>query len=84
MLEKAKQLFEKLLELIKKHYIFMACVAFIIIGFDLLDARYWVSNGSEGEIIGGNIRSGLKALAGSILMAASLLSLAILRKISAK
>tara|TARA_R110001583_G_scaffold92929_1_gene235666 strand:- start:928 stop:1182 length:255 start_codon:yes stop_codon:yes gene_type:complete len=84
MLEKTKQLFKKSFELLKKYYVFLACVACVWIGFNLVDSRYWGYSDTEGEIIGGNIIAGLRIVAGSILMGASLLSLAILKKASMK
>lgn len=84
MLEKAKKLFKKSFELLKKYYVFLACVVCVLIGFDLVDSRYWGYKDTEGEVIGGNIIVGLKMVAGSILMGASLLSLAILKKASTK
>lgn len=79
MLVKAQQLLKKLLELLKKHYVFLACVIFILIGFYLVESSHRWYGETEGEIIGGKIIAGLKAVAGSILIGASLLSLAILK-----
>ncbi len=84
MLEKTKQLSKKLFDLLKKYYVFLACVVCVLIGFDLVDSRYWGYSDTEGKIIGGNIIAGLKVVAGSILLGASLLSLAILKKGSTK
>lgn len=84
MLEKAKQLFKKSFDFLKKYYVFFACVVCILNGFDLVDSRYWGYGKTEGEIIGENIITGLKMVAGSILIGTSLISLAILKKASTK
>lgn len=78
---KIKQVINKLFELIKKYYIFLFCVFFIKIGIDIINGGYgyWESGNSEGKIIGSYIFEGLKMVAGSILIAASLLSLTILK-----
>lgn len=84
MLEKTKQLFKKAFELLKKYYVFLACLFFVLIGVDMVDSRYWGYNDTDSEIIGGHIVTGLKVVAGSILVGTSLLSLAILRKNNTK
>jgi hypothetical protein len=84
MLEKPKQFFKKLFELIKKYYIFIACTIFILIGLDFINSGGRSYNGSEAEIIGYRLEIGLKIIAGSILIGTSLLSLAIVKKNNSK
>jgi hypothetical protein len=84
MLEKVKKLPKILFDLLKKNYVFLACLVCVLLGFDLVDSRYWGYKDTEGEIIGRNIFAGLKIVAGSILIGVSLLSLAILKKGNAK
>ena len=79
MFVKAKHYSKKIIELARAYYLFLACLVFILAGVDLMGSHYWDYKASEGEIIGGNIQAGLKIVAGSILVGASLLSLTIAR-----
>lgn len=80
MLKNATQVLKKFCKLVREHYIFLACLLSIIIGFDLVDSKYWAHMPTEGEIVGKNIVVGFKIVAGSILIGAGLLSLTILKK----
>lgn len=71
---------EKALGVSERVYILLACLLFILIGFDLIESKYWAYMPTEGEIVGKNILVGFRIVAGSILIGAALLSLTILRK----
>jgi TRAP-type C4-dicarboxylate transport system permease small subunit len=75
MQSKTNKHLKKFFELILNNYILLICAIFIIYGLDLLKTKY-IYSGDDGRAI----ITGLKMVAGSILIGASLLSLAIFQK----
>ncbi len=75
MSSKIKAFSVKSFHFVKKHYLFALTVCFVLLGLDLIDSRFWGYKPSDAEVIGGNIRAGLKVVAGAILLGFSLISL---------
>ncbi|OED64621.1 hypothetical protein A143_09310 [Vibrio splendidus ZS-139] len=75
MISKIKVFAVKSCHFVKRHYLFVLAIFFILLGLDLIDSRFWGYKSSDAEIIGGNIRAGLKIVAGAMLLGFSLISL---------
>ncbi|MCG9672904.1 hypothetical protein L1D33_04930 [Vibrio chagasii] len=72
---KIKQFVKFLFTILKKHYLFVLCMFFMFVGFNFIQSSYWRYQATDAEMIGGNIRSGLRVVAGAILIGSSLLCL---------
>jgi len=84
MLAKVKEIFKNCVGLLKKHYIFLACCLFIFIGINMLDSNFWSYRSEGADKIAVYIKSGTKIIAGSVLIGASLIALAISKLVTSK
>ena len=78
---------KKLIELLRKHYLFAVCVSVIIMGVMVMNNihpyRTW-DNPTDVEVIDRQLRSLGRQVIGAILIGSSLISIAILKLTNSK
>ena len=78
MIDRLKKLTLALVNLIVENYIFLLCAFFIFMGLVLLtEDTVRTYRVDDAEVIGRYVMTGLKVIAGSLMIGASLISLAI-------